>query len=99
MIEQHPNYLSLELPGSPIVLDEQIRFPGRKQSVDYFKFPQEGRGLRFLRSFDLSLSSVAKMRHCFASGLRSQGRKVLNLIEKKVKGAFLEVFCIDFIGE
>ena len=99
MMEQHPNYLSLELPGSPIVLDEQIRFPGRKQSVDYFKFPQEGRGLRFLRSFDLSLSSVAKMRHCFASGLRSQGRKVLNLIEKKVKGAFLEVFCIHFIGE
>lgn len=44
MMEQHPNYLSLELPGSPIVLDEQIRFPGRKQSVDYFKFPQEGRG-------------------------------------------------------
>ena len=44
MGETHPNYLSLELPGSPIVLDEQIRFPGRKQSVDYFKFPQEGKG-------------------------------------------------------
>ena len=76
-------------PGPQLFLTSKFAFPAGSNRWIILNFLRKAKGLI---TFDLSLSSVAKMRHGFAWGPRRQGRKVLNLIEKLVLNASLRGF-------